>query len=108
MDHTDTTVSGSSQATLIDHDIAHIARVMHVSLRGDFGGPILPATYWRKRLTALVDSGQLSPAQLDKVDSLLLQLDRLASTPLPEWERFAPAPTSRFEPAERAKKAKSA
>ncbi|MGF6859264.1 hypothetical protein [Paraburkholderia sp. CI3] len=108
MDRTDTTISGSSHAALIDHDIAHIARVMHVSLRGDFGGPILPATYWRKRLTALVDSGQLSTAQLDKVDSLLLQLDRLASTPLPEWERFAPAPTSRFERAAPVKKVKSA
>ncbi|WP_233848079.1 hypothetical protein [Paraburkholderia sp. HD33-4] len=108
MDHTGTTISGSSQAALIDHDIAHIARVMHLSLRGDFGGPILPATYWHKRLTALLDGGQLSSAQLDKVDGLLLQLDRLASTPPPEWERFAPAPTTRFEPAGPVKKAKSA
>jgi hypothetical protein len=108
MDGTGNTFSGSSQAALIDRDIAHIARVMHVSLRGDFGGPILPATYWRKRLSALLDSGQLSSAQLSKVDSLLLQLDRLASSPLPEWERFAPAPTRSFKPDTPAKKLKSA
>jgi hypothetical protein len=47
MDHTLGTLSGSSQATLIDRDITHIGRVMYVSLRGDFGGPILPAAYWR-------------------------------------------------------------
>ncbi|MGF6966734.1 hypothetical protein OKW43_003762 [Paraburkholderia sp. WC7.3g] len=108
MDRTGTTISGSSQAALVDHDIAHITRAMHVSLRGDFGGPILPATYWRKRLTDLLDSGQLSAAQSHKVDSLLLQLDRLASTPLPEWERFAPAPTTPFRPAAPVKKVKPA
>ncbi|APA85435.1 hypothetical protein BJG93_08625 [Paraburkholderia sprentiae WSM5005] len=107
MDRTESTISGSSQAALIDHDIAHITRAMHVSLRGDFGGPILPAAYWRKRLTTLVDSGQLSSAQLRKIDSLLLQLDRFASTPLPEWERFAPAPSAPFKPARPVKKLKS-
>ncbi|EDZ98890.1 conserved hypothetical protein [Burkholderia sp. H160] len=107
MDGTGTTFSGSSQAALIDHDIAHIARVMPVSLRGDFGGPILPAAYWHKRLTALLESGQLSPAQLNKVDSLLLQLDQFASTPPPEWERFVPAATP-FEPDDAPKKLRSA
>jgi hypothetical protein len=108
MDGTGTTFSGSSQAALIDHDIAHIARVMHVSLRGDFGGPILPAAYWRKRLTTLLESGQLGPAQLRKIDSLLLQLDQLASTPPPDWERFAPAATTQFEPTSAPKKVRSA
>jgi len=91
MDNMLTTLSGSSQAALIDQDLAHIARVMPVSLRGDFGGPILPVVYWRKRLHALFDVGHLSHAQFCKVDSLLLQLDRHESAPLPEWERFAPA-----------------
>lgn len=54
------TLTGSSQATLIDRDIAHIGRVMRPSLHGDLGGPILPATYWRKRLYQLLDSGHLS------------------------------------------------
>jgi hypothetical protein len=108
MDRTESTFSGSSRAALIDHDIAHIARVMPVSLRGDFGGPILPPAYWRKRLTALIEGGQLAPAQLRKVDSLLLQLDQIASTPPPAWERFAPAATGPFEPTDAPKKLRSA
>lgn len=98
MDDTLTTLSGSSQATLIDRDIAHIGRVMYVSLRGDFGGPILPASYWRKRLNALLESGHLSPAQFGKVDSLLLQLDQFEAMPHPEWERYAPAASAPVPP----------
>jgi hypothetical protein len=41
--------------TLIDQDIAHITRVMLPSLHGDLGGPILPSTYWRKRLHQLLE-----------------------------------------------------
>lgn len=107
MDGTGNTFSGSSQAALIDHDIEHIARVMPVSLRGDLGGPILPAAYWRKRLTELIDSGQLGTAQLRKVDSLLLQLDQFASTPPPEWERFAPV-AGPIEPTDATKKLRPA
>jgi len=99
MDHTLGTLSGSSQATLIDRDITHIGRVMYVSLRGDFGGPILPAAYWRKRLNTLLESGHLSPAQFAKVDSLLLQLDQFEAMPHPEWERYAPAPSAPVPPA---------
>ncbi|NML32970.1 hypothetical protein [Paraburkholderia antibiotica] len=99
MDHMLATLSGSSQAALIDRDIAHIARVMHVSLRGDFGGPILPPAYWRRRLNALLDAGHLSHAQLCKVDGLLLQLAHFEATPQPEWERFAPAVAAPFQPA---------
>ena len=73
MDRTVTKLSGSSQATLNDRDIAHIARVMGTSLRGDLAGPILPAAYWRKRLHQLLDTGHLSHAQLCTVDSLLMQ-----------------------------------
>jgi hypothetical protein len=61
--------------TLIDQDIAHITRVMLPSLHGDLGGPILPSTYWRKRLHQLLEVEHLSKAQLCSVDSLLLQLD---------------------------------
>lgn len=76
------TLTGSSQATLIDRDIAHIGRVMRPSLHGDLGGPILPATYWRKRLYQLLDSGHLSHAQLCTVDSLLLQIDQFEAQPV--------------------------
>ncbi|CAG4895856.1 hypothetical protein [Paraburkholderia gardini] len=75
MDRTSFARSGSFQATLIDQDIAHIARVMRPALQGDLGGPILPASYWRQRLHTLLDADFLTKGQLRAIDSLLLQLE---------------------------------
>jgi hypothetical protein len=75
---------------LIDQDIAHIGRVMRPSLHGDLGGSILPADYWRKRLYQLLDTGNLSHAQLCAVDSLLLQLDEFGALLQPAWDELAP------------------
>ncbi|RKF36116.1 hypothetical protein [Paraburkholderia fungorum] len=91
MERTLIKLAGSTQATLIDQDIAHIGRVMRPSLHGDLGGPILPATYWRKRLHQLLDTGQLSHAQLCGVDSLLLQLDQFEASAQPAWDELPPA-----------------
>jgi hypothetical protein len=66
--------------TLIDRDIAHITRVMRPSLCGDFGGPILPPAYWRKRLYTLLDAHHVTQTQLCSIDDLLLQLDELDTT----------------------------
>jgi hypothetical protein len=98
MERTLITLNGSSQAALIDQDIAHIRRVMRPSLHGDLGGPILPATYWRKRLHQLLDTGSLSHAQLCAVDSLLLQLDQFEAEPPPVWDGRVPAATAPFQP----------
>jgi hypothetical protein len=98
MDRTLNTLSGSSQAVLIDRDIAHISRVMRMSLHGDLGGPILPAIYWRKRLYQLLDTSQLSHAQLCTVDSLLLQLSQFEADPAPAWDALAPASAALFPP----------
>jgi hypothetical protein len=98
MDRTFNSLSGSTQAALIDRDIAHISRVMRTSLHGDLGGPILPAAYWRNRLYELLDTGHLSHAQLCTVDSLLLQLDQFEATPQPAWDTLAPAAAALFSP----------
>ncbi len=98
MDRTLNTLAGSSHAALIDSDIAHIARVMRVSLHGDLAGPILPATYWRKRLYQLLDTGHLSHAQLCTVDSLLLQLGQFEAEPPPAWDTLPPASAALFPP----------
>lgn len=82
MDSYLTSSAGSFKSTLIDQDIAHIARVMRPSMHGDLGGAILPATYWRKRLFELLDADHLTNAQLCAIDSLLLQLDELAAKEL--------------------------
>jgi hypothetical protein len=98
MDRTLNSLSGSSHTALIDHDIAHIARVMRIALRGDLGGPILPVAYWRKRLHQLLDTCNLSHPQLCAVDSLLLQLGQFEAHPLPAWDTMAPATASLFPP----------
>ena len=69
-------------STLIDEDIAHIGRVMPASMHGDFGGAILPAAYWRKRLNELLARDHLSKPQLCAIDGLLLQLEHLDASEL--------------------------
>lgn len=54
---------------------------MRPSLIGDFGGPILPVAYWRKRLQHLLDVEHLTKAQFRAVDRLLLELDDFDVTP---------------------------
>jgi hypothetical protein len=62
--------------TLLDQDIAHIARMMWLSLCEDRGGPVLRAGYWRRRIHLLLNSTHLTKIQLRAIDDLLLQLDR--------------------------------
>lgn len=75
MDSTRPLPAGYMVSNLIDQDIAHIRRVMPLSLAGDFGGPILPASYWRQRLHRLLDTGHVNKGQLSEIDSLLLIVD---------------------------------
>jgi hypothetical protein len=82
MDRHPHTPSGFSMSTLIDDDIAHIGRVMPASMHGDFGGAILPAAYWRKRLNELLARDHLSKPQLCAIDGLLLQLEHLDASEL--------------------------
>lgn len=91
MDRALITLTGSSQAKLIDQDIAHIGRVMRPSLHGDLGGSIFPANYWRKRLHQLLDVCNLSHAQLCAVDSLLMQLDEFDAAPQFAWDELPPS-----------------
>ncbi|MDR3101387.1 MAG: hypothetical protein LBV73_30520 [Paraburkholderia sp.] len=67
--------AGHLMSSLLDQDIAHIRRVMPLSLSGDLAGPILPASYWRKRLHRLLDTGHVNKGQLADIDSLLIQID---------------------------------
>jgi hypothetical protein len=82
MDRYSHTPSGFSMSMLIDDDIAHISRVMRASMHGDFGGAILPATYWRKRLHELLARDHLTKPQLCAIDSLILQLEQLDASEL--------------------------
>ncbi|TDY36992.1 hypothetical protein BX592_14916 [Paraburkholderia rhizosphaerae] len=78
-------------ATLIDQDIAHIGRVMRPSMQGDFGGAILPATYWRKRLNELLARDHLTRPQLCAIDGLLTQLEQLDASHLQPLPMVNPA-----------------
>ncbi|MFT0172052.1 hypothetical protein ACLKMY_24080 [Paraburkholderia mimosarum] len=73
--NTEHRLGGHAMSHLIDQDIAHIRRVIPLSLAGDLGGPIIPATYWRQRLHGLLDTGHVNKSQLADIDSLLLMLD---------------------------------
>jgi hypothetical protein len=75
MDATRPLPAGYLMSNLIDQDIAHIRRVMPLSLTGDLAGPILPGSYWRQRLHRLLDTGLVNKGQLSEIDTLLLMLD---------------------------------
>ena len=72
--------------TLLDQDIAHIARILRPSLCEDRGGRVLPVEYWRRRLHRLLKSSHLTKIQLCSIDDLLLQLDRFDFEEL-AWQR---------------------
>lgn len=60
----------------MDDDIAHVARVMVPSLSAFWGEPVIPATYWRKRLQRFQDEFRLTERQSVQVTDLLGELDR--------------------------------
>ncbi|MEM5314244.1 hypothetical protein [Paraburkholderia sp. JHI869] len=66
---------GHTVSNLIDQEIAHIRHAISISLSGRLTGPAFPASYWRKRLHSLFDSGRVNISQLGEIDSLLLMLD---------------------------------
>lgn len=61
--------------TFVEQEIAHIERVMPLSLAGDFEEPVMGVEYWRNRLHTLLKQNHLTHAQLATVDTLLRQLD---------------------------------
>lgn len=60
----------------MDEDIAHVARVMAPSLRAFRGEPVLPPSYWRKRLQRIQDEFPLTQLQTFQIKHLLGELDR--------------------------------
>lgn len=75
--------------TLIDQEIAHIARVMMPSLQTASGIPILPLDYWHKRLLNLLDNACLSRSQFYAVDRLMTQIERVQAGAAPARVRIA-------------------
>jgi hypothetical protein len=74
---------------LIDQEIAHITRVMIPSLQTASGVPILTPDYWYRRLSNLLDSTQLSPAQFRTIDALMNQIERILAGAHNEVRRAA-------------------
>lgn len=75
--------------TLIDQEIAHIARVMMPSLQTDSGIPILSPDYWHKRLLNLLDNACLSRSQFYTVDRLITQIEYVQAGATPAKVRAA-------------------
>jgi hypothetical protein len=68
-------MSGAHSAKLVHSEIMHIRLVVGRLSAADLRRSGLPREYWRKRLYAVMQNHQLSPAQFDEVDRLLVVLN---------------------------------
>jgi hypothetical protein len=66
---------GAFSALLADKDLTHLETVMRRSLACDFGGPLLPTSYWRERIAAITRQTHLSPTQIQTVHRLYLYIE---------------------------------
>ena len=64
----------------IDEEIAHIMRVMAPSLSAGKTPAVFSFDYWYKRLSALLDSTQLTQAQFRTIDALMIELEAIQGT----------------------------
>jgi hypothetical protein len=96
----DTKPRGAFSALLADQDLAHLELVLRRSLSCDFGGPLLPPSYWRERLALIARESHLSHTQIQTVHRLYCQIDafeaqhrvplRNAAAPPPEAVKAPP------------------
>jgi hypothetical protein len=61
---------------MVEHDLAHIEHVLLRASNDVLESTALPPVYWRERLRQIRDGGQLLEPHLEKIDTLLLMLDR--------------------------------
>jgi hypothetical protein len=71
----DTKPQGAFSALLADQDLTHLEIVLRRALACDFGGPVLPTSYWRERIAAIMRQTHLSPTQIQTVHRLYLYID---------------------------------
>ncbi|CAG9273175.1 hypothetical protein [Paraburkholderia unamae] len=64
----------------IDDEIAHITRAMAPSLSAGTRPAVFSFDYWYKRLAALLDLGQITPAQFRTIDALMVELEAIKRT----------------------------
>jgi hypothetical protein len=61
----------------IDSEIVHIMRAMAPSLAAGATPAVFSFDYWYKRLSALLDLTQLTPAQFRTIDALMVELESI-------------------------------
>ncbi|SAK49872.1 hypothetical protein AWB79_01488 [Caballeronia hypogeia] len=84
---------GAFSALLADQDLTHLELVLRRSLSCDLGGPLLPPSYWRERLAAIMRQSHLSHTQIQTVHRLYLHIDEFeAAARRPDTA--APTPTA--------------
>jgi hypothetical protein len=71
----DSKPQGAFSALLADQDLTHLELVLRGSLSCDLGGPLLPPSYWRERLAAIMRQSHLSHTQIQTVHRLYLHID---------------------------------
>lgn len=68
--------AGSTRRAMVEDDLAHIEHVLLRTSGDVLECTALPPVYWRERLRQIRDSGQLLEPHLEKINALLLVLDR--------------------------------
>lgn len=67
-------MSGAHSAKLVHSEILHIGLVIARLSAADLDRSGLPRAYWRKRLRSIMQSHQLTRAQFDEIDRILIAL----------------------------------
>lgn len=70
------TPAASTRQALAQQDLAHIENVLLRVGSDVVGNRVLPPTYWRERLCLIRDGGWLQRPDLEKINALLVLLDR--------------------------------
>lgn len=70
------TPAGSTRRAMVDDDLAHIEYVLLRASHHVLENTALPLAYWRERLRQIRDGEQLMETHLEKINALLLVLDR--------------------------------
>ncbi len=80
MDARDRYPTSASELRSTDAELAHLRIMIAITVR--HRGTFFPRNYWRARVTALMSTSHLLPAQLHIASALLAQIDSVVESAL--------------------------
>jgi hypothetical protein len=72
---------GAVARCLLENDIAHVKKLLPLSLMVYDADWLLDSAYWRRRLHQILRQNHLSKSNLQSIDALIAILDRFEATP---------------------------